>query len=219
MPLIVHRLGRCDYAQALALQEDLLADKLAGAADDHLLLLEHPPVYTLGRGADAADLMGADQALGVPVFRVSRGGGVTFHGPGQLVAYPILTLAKARRDVRRYIEALEEVLIAVCSAFDVAAHRQQGQTGVWVRDRKVASIGVGIRHWTTWHGIALNVSTDLGYFAAVVACRLPDVRMTSLQELIGRAPSMADVETAFEHHFRRVFASAVTDEAALATVA
>lgn len=217
MSLIVERLGRCEYAHALALQEELVAHKIAGAADDHLLLLEHDAVYTLGRGADAEDLLGADRLLGVPVFRVGRGGGVTFHGPGQLVAYPILTLTKADRDVRGYIRNLEQVLIDVCKVLGVAAERQAGQTGVWVAERKIASIGVGIRRWTTFHGIALNVSTDLSFFSAVVACRMPDVRMTSIERETGRAPALAEVAALFEWEFRRTFGFDNADVALSAT--
>ncbi|MFN8627192.1 MAG: lipoyl(octanoyl) transferase LipB [Candidatus Binatia bacterium] len=204
MELIVRDLGRCPYTDALALQEDLVARKIAGDAHDYLLLLEHEPVYTLGRGADAADLLGADVALGVPTFRIGRGGGVTFHGPGQLVAYPIITLAHAR-DVHRYVRALEEVLIRTCAAFDIAAERRDGLTGVWVGAAKIASIGVGVRRWTTLHGVALNVSTDLRFFAHVVPCRMPDVRMTSMARELGGAPAMAAVRRAFVTTFRSVF--------------
>jgi len=205
MDLVVRDLGLCTYPEALALQEELVARKLAADPHDYLLLLEHAPVYTLGRGADAQDLRGADAHLGVPVFRVGRGGGVTFHGPGQLVAYPIIGLGHGGRDVHRYVRRLEAVLIAVCADFGVPAARRDGLTGVWVDDRKIASIGVGVRRWTTWHGIALNVSTDLAYFARIVPCRMPDVRMTSLAVEIGRAPAMADVRVAFEREFRAEF--------------
>lgn len=205
MSLLVHRLGLCAYAPVLELQDSLVERKLAGEAVDHLLLLEHEPTYTLGRGADVADLRGADERLGVPVFRISRGGGVTFHGPGQLVAYPILALERARRDVRSYIASLEDVLIRVCEAFGVAAERQSGQTGVWVDNRKIASIGVGLRRWTTFHGVALNVDTELGYFDAVVPCRMPDVRMTSLAAELSRPLAMKEVEVVFEQEFCRRF--------------
>jgi len=204
MALIVRDLGRCPYADALALQEELLSRKIAGDESDYLLILEHEPVYTLGRGADAADLLGADVALGVPTFRIGRGGGVTFHGPGQLVAYPIITLAHAR-DVHRYVCALEEVLIRTCAAFNLAAQRRDGLTGVWVGTAKIASIGVGVRRWTTLHGVALNVSTDLRFFAQVVPCRMPEVRMTSMWQELGSPPAMADVQRAFVAAFRSVF--------------
>jgi len=215
MSLIVHDLGLCAYPAALALQEDLVARKVAadtaardtdaGDTDDYLLLVEHEPVYTLGRGADALDLLGADERFEVPSFRVSRGGGVTFHGPGQLVAYPILTLAHAGRDVHRYVRRLEEVLIGVCAAFGIGAQRRLGCTGVWVSDAKIASIGIGIRRSTTFHGVALNVSTDLQFFGYIVACRMPEVRMTSMARELPRAPAASAVRAAFVECFRSEF--------------
>lgn len=205
MSLITLSLGRCEYATTLAMQEELVARKLAGDANDYLLMLEHEPVYTLGRGADAADLLGAGERLRVAVYRVGRGGGVTFHGHGQMVAYPIVTLPKAGRDVHRYVRALEDVLMAVCADFGVTARRQDGNTGVWVGERKIASIGVGVRRWTTYHGVALNVATDLSFFAAIVPCRMPEARMTSLRRELGCEPSMVEVEAAFERRFRLAF--------------
>ncbi len=205
MSLIVRDLGRCPYATALALQEKLVAAKLAGDDHDYLLLVEHEPVYTLGRGAEAGDLLGADGVLGIPAFRVSRGGGVTFHGPGQLVAYPLVTLAHAGRDVHRYVRSLEEVLIRACGQFGVAAGRREGLTGAWVGPAKIASIGIGVRRWTTFHGVALNVSTDLSFFSRIVPCRMPDVRMTSLALELGTAPSLASVRAVLEREFCSVF--------------
>jgi lipoyl(octanoyl) transferase len=214
MELVVRDLGVCPYATGLAVQEELVAEKSAGEGADHLVLLEHEPVYTLGRGADADDLRGADQILGVPVFRISRGGGVTFHGPGQLVAYPIITLRHGGRDVHRYVRTLEDVLIQVCADFGITAQRRAGLTGVWVGDAKIASIGIGVRRWTTFHGIALNVSTDLRFFAHIVACRMPDVRMTSMAVELGAAPPMAEVAASFERRFRSAFgySDSQTDE-------
>jgi len=173
--------------------------------EDQLLLLEHPAVYTLGRGAETGDLLGADERLAVPVFRVGRGGGVTFHGPGQLVAYPIMQLQAGRRDVRAYIRTLEQVAIGVCADFGVRATHADDQPGAWVEGRKVASIGVGIRRWTSLHGLALNVSTDLRYFEAIVPCRMPTLRVSSLARERGVTPSMADVEESFERHFCSAF--------------
>jgi lipoate-protein ligase B len=205
MELDVRRLGVCEYAAALQMQEELLACKAGGDDRDFLLLLEHPPVYTLGRGADRDDLRGAGDIFGVPVFRISRGGGVTFHGPGQLVAYPIITLHHGGRDVHRYVRRLEEVLIAVCTDFGIAAQRRVGLTGVWTAEAKIASIGIGVRRWTTFHGIALNVSTDLECFSRVVPCRMPDVRMTSMAVELGTIPPLTAVSASFERRFKETF--------------
>ncbi len=205
MALVVRNLGVSSYAEALALQEELVARKAAGEADDHLLLLEHPPVYTLGRGAAAEDLRGADRIMGVPVFRVSRGGGVTFHGPGQLVAYPILTLRRGGRDVHRYVRTLEDLIVGVCADFGIVAERRAGLTGVWAGGAKIASIGIGVRRWTTFHGIALNVSTDLRFFEQIVPCRMPEVRMTSMALQLGAAPPMREVAARFAARFRAAF--------------
>lgn len=202
MALVVRDLGLCPYADALAIQEEIVAAKLRDdEGDDTLLLVEHPPCYTLGRGADAADLCGAPERLGVPVFRVGRGGGVTFHGPGQLVAYPILALRSGRRDVRRYVRMLEEVLIRVCADFGVTAGADGPHPGVWVQGAKLAAIGVGIRRWVTLHGVALNVATELAYFEAVVPCRVAGLRVTRLADLCAPVPSSAAVRAAFVRHF------------------
>ena len=204
--LVVRDVGRCPYAPVLALQEELVARKIDGDVADYLLLLEHEPVYTLGRGADVADLCGADQRLGVSVHRVGRGGGVTFHGPGQLVAYPIRSLTHGGRDVHRYVRQLEDVLLRVCAAFGVAATRREGLAGAWVADRKIAAVGIGVRRWTTFHGVALNVTTDLRFFEAVVPCRVPGMRVTSLARELGTGvPPMAAVQAVFEREFRAVF--------------
>jgi len=196
--LRVRALGCLAYGEALALQEALVAAAAADAgADDLLLLLEHPPVYTLGRGADAADLCGAPERLGVPVYRVGRGGGATFHGPGQLVGYPIVRLRAGGRDVHRYVRALEAALIATCGRFGVVAAAPGGQTGVWVGGRKLASIGIGVRRGVAYHGVALNVSTDLSYFGHIVPCRTSGLAVTSLAEILGTAPPLSAVGGAF----------------------
>jgi lipoate-protein ligase B len=198
------------YVEALAVQEDLLQRKIDGDAEDYLLLVEHDPVYTLGRGADAGDLLGADERLGVPSVRVGRGGGVTFHGPGQMVAYPIFALP--RGDVHQYVRRLEHILIDVCSAFGIAAQRSAGSIGVWAARGKIASVGIGVRRGTTYHGVALNVTTDLRYFEHIVPCRMPAARFTSMQKELGVAPAMERVEAAFV----RCFARAVGAEVAAA---
>jgi lipoyl(octanoyl) transferase len=178
--LEVGLLGKVEYGDALAFQEELVARRLAGGPDV-LLLLEHPPVYTLGRGADPRHLRNIRTAGGhVSVVRVSRGGEVTYHGPGQLVGYPILDLRDHRLDVRWYVGMLEAVLVRVLDDLGVQAGTRPGLRGVWVEDRKIASIGVALRRWVTWHGFALNVGADLGGFAPITPCGIADVRMTSV---------------------------------------
>jgi lipoate-protein ligase B len=182
-----------DYQEALTLQEELLAAKIAGAPLDYLLIVEHEAVYTLGRGANEAELLGAPERLGVPVFRVGRGGGVTYHGPGQLVVYPIMRLSRGGRDVQRYVRNLEQVIVETCRRYGVSAIARPELTGVWVGDCKIASIGIGVKRWITYHGLALNVSTDLKYFEDVVPCRMPSLRMTTLEAVMGRCISLQEV--------------------------
>jgi len=179
MQLEVGLLGRVPYDDALALQESLADRRLTGGPDV-LLLLEHPPVYTLGRGADDRHLGGAAGGP-VPIRRVGRGGEVTFHGPGQLIGYPVLGLREHRPDVHWYLRCLEEVLITALADIGVVAGRVPGRTGVWVDGcRKIASIGVGVRRWVTRHGFALNVGADLDGFAPITPCGLDGVTMTSV---------------------------------------
>jgi lipoyl(octanoyl) transferase len=178
MRLAVATPGLVDYADATAWQERLVARRIAGGPDT-LLLLEHPPVYTLGRGADERHL-GSAVAGTVPVVRAHRGGQVTYHGPGQLVGYPILGLRGLRTDIRWYLRMLEAALIAALAEWNIEGGRVDGQTGVWVRGRKIASIGVAVRRWVTWHGFALNVGHDLGGFARITPCGLTGVEMTSI---------------------------------------
>ena len=178
MQLEVGVLGRVDYERALVLQEALVARRLAGGPDT-MLLLEHSPVYTLGRGADPRHLGGAP-ATGVPIVRAQRGGQVTYHGPGQLVGYPVLGLRDLRPDVGWYVRALEETLIGVLADIGIAAGRRPGLAGVWCGERKIASLGVAIRRWVTWHGFALNVGRDLSGFAAITPCGIAGVEMTSV---------------------------------------
>jgi len=178
--LAVGWLGRVPYAEALALQEALVAARQRDLIGDMLLLLEHPHVYTLGRGASEHYLLRPAQS--VPIYRVSRGGEVTYHGPGQLVGYPILALQGRQRDVHAYLRAIEQGLIDGLAHWAIDARRREGLTGVWVGQRKVASIGVGIRRWVTLHGFALNVSTELSRFDAIVPCGIQGCQMTSLRQ-------------------------------------
>jgi lipoyl(octanoyl) transferase len=183
------------------LQEEARAQVIDGGPEQ-LLLVEHPPVITLGRRGDVRHVL----MPCAPVLRVSRGGDVTYHGPGQLVGYPILDLARRGRDIDRYLRALEDVLIAVAARFGLTARRQRGWTGVWLGNDKLAAIGVGIRRWVTMHGFALNVADLRAEFSAIVPCGLAGIGVTSLEEAIGQCPAMADVEALLIDEFRRVFA-------------
>jgi lipoate-protein ligase B len=190
---VVH-LGRIAYGDALALQRAAAAARLAGTIPDVLLLCEHPPVVTLGRSTKTANLTATPAALaarGVEVHEVERGGDVTFHGPGQLVGYPILDLGGYRKDLHWYLRQLEATLITALGRYEIVAEQRPGLTGVWTGDRKIASIGVHARGWVTWHGFALNVTTDLSYFDLMVPCGIADVEMTS----IARERPDATVET------------------------
>jgi lipoyl(octanoyl) transferase len=197
----VARLGTIDYAAALALQERMLAARQQDRIADVLLLLEHPHVYTLGRGASEAFLL--NRPAEVPLYRVSRGGEVTYHGPGQLVGYPIVKLEGAARDVHAYLRRLEDAMIAALGELGIEAGRRERLTGVWIGQRKIASIGVGLRRWVTMHGFALNVTTDLGYFERIVPCGIHGCEMTSIA-----AQGRADVTVGvFAHLVERNFAA------------
>jgi lipoyl(octanoyl) transferase len=206
----VRRLGRVPYAEALALQQQLVEERKAGAIPDQLLLLEHPPVITLGvkaRNDRSHVLQPADAlaALGVELFETGRGGDVTYHGPGQLIGYPIVDLRPDRCDVHRYVRDLEEVLIRAVLPFGVVAERSPGLTGAWVGSEKVAAIGVRIARWITSHGFALNVTTDLAHFGLIVPCGIQDKGVTSLERLAGRPVAMEPVERAVVQAFEEVF--------------
>ncbi len=208
--LEIRRLGRVPYADALALQEALRERLASGAGGETVLLLEHPDVITFGRGAAESNASGSDselRRLGYDVFRVGRGGDVTWHGPGQLVGYPILDLRRHGADVHRYLRDLEAVLIAALADFGVEARRREGFAGVWLdARRKIASIGVGVRAWRTLHGFALNVDCDLARFGAIVPCGLAGVEMVSMASVLGRAIAVDDVASCVEDQLRKVFA-------------
>ncbi|HET9833199.1 MAG TPA: lipoyl(octanoyl) transferase LipB [Vicinamibacterales bacterium] len=206
----VRRLGVVPYAEALALQKQLVDDRRAGRIGDVLLLVEHPHVLTLGVRGDGgrSHILVTDEALasrGVDVFETGRGGDITYHGPGQLVGYPILDLKPDRCDVHRYVRDLEEVLIRVAADYGLAGERVQGLTGVWIGGEKVAAIGVRIARWITSHGFALNVSTDLDYFNLIVPCGISDRGVTSLSRLLGRAVDRAEVEDRLIQRFTEIF--------------
>ena len=189
--LNVRQLGQVCYAEGLDLQRALVEDRQRGSIDDVLLIVEHPHVLTLGARGDGGRghiLATRDEleARGVEIHETSRGGDVTYHGPGQIVGYPILDLKPDRCDVHRYVRDLEAVLIRTAADYGVAAHRMDGLTGVWVGNEKLAAIGVRIARWVTSHGFALNVGTDLDYFQLIVPCGIRDRGVTSLERLLGR---------------------------------
>jgi len=210
--LWVERLGLVAYGDALELQRRMARDRISGALEqDLLLLVEHPPVVTLGRSAKERNLLASPALLaarGVELFEVERGGDVTFHGPGQLVGYPIIDLKRHKRDLHWYLRSVEEALIRALGELGIPAERSAGFTGVWTAGakRKIASIGVHARDWVTWHGFALNVTTDLSYFDLMVPCGIQEVTMTSVaRELGGQAPPMVQVEEAVARAFGEVF--------------
>lgn len=202
MQLEVLDIGRQDYAETWALQRDLVARRQRGEAPDTLILVEHPDVITLGRRPGAAANVLA--AGSIPVFEVERGGDVTYHGPGQLVGYPVLLLEGPRRDLHAYLRDLEEVLIRAAAALGVTCGREAGKTGTWIEGRKLASIGVAVKRWVTLHGFALNVATDLAKFAAINPCGFSAGVMTSLAAETGRAVTLAEVKPHVVAHFRDV---------------
>jgi lipoyl(octanoyl) transferase len=206
----IRRLGSVPYAEALELQQHLVNARKAGTIPDQLLLLQHPPVITLGATvrSDRSHVLASPEdlnAAGVELFEAGRGGDVTYHGPGQLVGYPILDLRPDRCDVHRYVRDLEHVMIDAASEFGIVATRVSGLTGAWVEGDKLAAIGVRIARWITSHGFALNVTTDLSHFDYIVPCGITGRGVTSLGRLLGRNVLMPEVENAVLRSFARVF--------------
>ena len=207
-PLDVRRLGRVPYAAGLELQARLVAQRQAGEIPDTLLLLEHDPVFTLGRNASAENVLFPAEALrgrGFEVFETGRGGDVTYHGPGQVVGYPILDLSPDRKDVHRYVRDLEEVMIRTCAGYGLAATRVAGLTGCWLDQAKIGAIGVRIARWVTSHGFAFNVDTDLAPFQLIVPCGIRDRGVTSLAQALGRPVALPEVMDALATHLTAVF--------------
>jgi lipoyl(octanoyl) transferase len=187
-----------EFSDALVLQEELLAKKRAERSlEDELLLLEHEPVYTIGRTPDRSSLRGAAH-LPHPLFPINRGGQATYHGPGQLTGYPIVDLRRCGQDLHRYLRWLEQLLIELLTHYGIAASRRESLTGVWIDRRKIASIGVGVRHWITMHGFALNVCGDLSPFNYIIPCGINDVAMTSMEKETDNTYSVLDVAKALE---------------------
>ena len=215
----VRRLGRIEYQQALDLQRDLVEQRKRGEIGDQLLLLEHPDVITLGvrTRSDRSHIVASEESLaaeGIAVFETGRGGDVTYHGPGQLVGYPIIDLKPDRCDVHRYVRDLEDVLIGAVAEFGITAGRVKGLTGIWVgaggSETKLAAIGVRISRWVTSHGFALNVNTDLSRFGLIVPCGIADKGVTSMSHLLGHAVAMDEVADVVARQVARVFAVELT---------
>ena len=196
--LAVRWLGRMEFAEALVLQEELVVKKRENrGASDELLLLEHEPVYTIGRTPDQSSLVDAAH-LPHPLFAINRGGQATYHGPGQLIGYPIIDLRRCGQDLHRYLRWLEDLLIQTLAIYEISARTRPGLTGVWIDKRKIASIGVGVRHWITMHGFALNVCGDLAPFDRIIPCGIQNVTMTSVELEAGKSFSVVDVAAMFE---------------------
>jgi lipoyl(octanoyl) transferase len=217
-PTVAHRvcdarwLGLTSYADGLRLQEQAVNSLRTGEGAEQLLLLEHPHVFTLGRGADSRNILATADELesrSVEVYETGRGGDVTYHGPGQLVGYPIINLKPDRCDVHRYVRDIEEVLIRTVGEFGIRGERVSGLTGVWVGNEKVAAIGVRIARWITSHGFALNVNTNLDYFNMIVPCGITDKGVTSISRLLGQPVELRIVAAAAARHFGEVFQRAV----------
>jgi len=205
-------LGLIGYVQAWELQKRVVAARKAGAIGDVLLFCEHPHAITLGRNGNRANLLASESVLrqkGVAYFESSRGGDITYHGPGQIVGYPVLDLGAIKRDVVWYVRMLEEVMIRAAADFGVAAGREAGKTGVWVGEgaaaEKLAAIGIHVSRWVTSHGFAFNVATDLRYFDLIVPCGILKRKATSLEKLLGRQVQLKDVRSRLAEHFGDVF--------------
>lgn len=204
--LEVRRLGRVGYVDGLELQKNLETEVIATRKSDYLLLLEHPHTFTIGRRSKESGVLATAKnlkKLGIDVFLTNRGGKVTYHGIGQLVGYPIISLSPDREDVHKYVRDIEEVLIRTMADFDIEAFRIEGLTGVHTVEGKVAAIGVHIKRWVTTHGFALNVNTDLSYYNWIIACEGEPV--ASMDKLLGREIDMTEIENSIEKNFRSVF--------------
>jgi len=194
--------GRLPFNDALSLQDKMVAARRDGSIGDTLILLEHDPVYTIGRTRDRSSLREA-ATLPHPVIEINRGGKATYHGPGQLVGYPILDLHTYGKDLHTYLRTLEKMLALTCADFGISAGSREGLTGVWVENRKLASIGVGVRHWISMHGFAINVASDLSGFDAITPCGIQDVEMTSVSRECGREMSVDEFADSLIPHVRR----------------
>jgi lipoate-protein ligase B len=206
----IAHLGQTDYLAALSIQHHLLEKRALGEIADLLILVEHPHTFTLGRLGKLAHLKVSEEELersGIPIHRTSRGGDITYHGPGQMVGYPIVDLNPRGRDIGRYLNGLEDVLIRALAVFGLTGEREKEFRGVWIEGKKIASIGIGVRRWIGYHGFSLNVDPDLGYFEKIVPCGLAGRETTSMKRLMGKAPQTEEVRWAVSKAFLEVFST------------
>ncbi|HZK35212.1 MAG TPA: lipoyl(octanoyl) transferase LipB [Bacillota bacterium] len=216
MKLLVVDLGMVDYMEAFDLQKQLLSLRQEDRIGDLLLLLEHPPVLTLGRSASRENLVISQKELearGANIYNVNRGGDITYHGPGQLVGYPIIKLSSLGRDIRIFVSKLEQVFINLLwEEYGVTASRDQGHTGVWIGDDKITAIGLAVKRWVTMHGFAFNVSTDLSHFDWIVPCGIRDKGVSSLELLLNKTPDMDEVKRQVAKYFAKVYSFKIVKE-------
>lgn len=201
-------LGMIDYKESWDLQKSLFNQRVNGNISDILLLLEHPHTYTLGKVAQKSNLIGGEDYLkknNISVFDIDRGGDVTYHGPGQIVGYPIVNLEDWKKDTHKYLRALEEVIINTCLEYDLNSVRDSKYTGVWVDGKKIAAIGIKVSRWITMHGFAFNVNTDLNMFKGIIPCGINDKDVTSLKNELGVEISLDEVKTSLLNNFKEVF--------------
>ena len=217
MKRVIHLpLGRADYARTYALQQQLQRMRQDGEIGDVVITVEHNPVFTIGRSGSRTNIRVSEQERersGIPVYEIDRGGDITYHGPGQLVCYPIIDLRGYRRDIKWYIASLEQGMIDLCADLGVAAKRRAGYPGVWVGERKIASIGVSVRHWVTMHGLAFNVDVNREHFAMIDPCGLP-IEMASLVDLVSDDLSMGRVTEGLLKHMKSIFSWDIVDQEA-----
>ncbi|HCN23827.1 MAG TPA: lipoyl(octanoyl) transferase [Candidatus Marinimicrobia bacterium] len=204
MNLQIQDLGLCSYKEVWDLQKNIQADRIAGKDQDTLLLVEHTPVYTFGKNSDKNHLL-QHYPENVQIFHIERGGDITFHGPGQLVGYPILDLNNYKKSISWYMRSLEEVIIDTLDIYGLVAIRKDGLTGVWIGDEKIAALGVRISRWVTMHGFALNVNTDLNYYDGIIPCGILEYGVTSMEKLLGCKISMDDIKNNLISCFRNIF--------------
>lgn len=206
--LNILNLGFNEYGKTIGLQKKLMELRQKGSIQDLLILVEHNHVYTLGRSGKESNLLLHKESLekkGIEFWEIERGGDITYHGPGQIVGYPIFDLNNIKKDVHHFLRNIEEVLIRILREYDIDGERIKGKTGVWVSGEKIASIGVKISRWVTWHGFALNVNTDLSYFDDIILCGLKDTRPTSMERLLGKELDMDEINKKIVNYFAVVF--------------